>query len=67
MRSSRGKAPLRMTDERYPPRRGSGTPPRRGIVDFIPPLRGDSGGCVFLFFVSSLFTYSFISRIETEG
>jgi len=40
---------------------------RRGIVEYIPPLRGDSGGCAFLFFVSSLFTYSFISRIETEG
>ena len=61
------KRGLRMTDEKHPPRRESGTPPRRGIVDFIPPLRGDSGGCAFLFFVSSLFTYSFIFRIDLNG
>jgi len=30
-----------MTNEKHPPRRESGTPPRRGIAEFIPPLRGD--------------------------
>ena len=33
----------------------NGTPPRRGIVKLIPPLRGDSGGCAFFsFFVRFL-------------
>jgi len=47
------------------------SPPRKrhpskegGIVEFIPPLRGDSGGCAFFFFVSSLFTYFGIFRTE---
>jgi len=36
-----------MTDKKHPPRRESGTPPRRGIVEFIPPLRGDSFDYIF--------------------
>jgi len=53
-----------MTDERHPPRQKAAPLHGRGIVEFIPPLRGDSGGCAFHFFVSSLFTYSFIFRID---
>jgi len=49
-RSSRGKAPIRMTNEKHPPRRINGTPPRRGIVEFIPPLRGDLRGVCLVFF-----------------
>jgi len=41
----------------------NGTPPRRGIVEYIPPLRGDSGGCALSFFVYSFFTNIGIFRI----
>jgi len=36
--------------ERHSPHCKAAPPPRRGIVEFIPPLRGDSGECTFLFF-----------------
>jgi len=45
----------------------NGTPPRREIVEFIPPLRGDlRGGVPFSFFVYSFFTNIGIFSIETE-
>jgi hypothetical protein len=52
---------------KHPPRRENGTPPRRGIIEFIPPLRGDLGGCAFLFFACSLFNNSFIFRISLHA
>jgi len=35
----------------------NGTPSRRGIVEYIPPLRGDSGGgCAVYLFLFILFS-----------
>ena len=45
----------------------SGTPPRRGIVEFIPPLRGDSGGCAFIFFCLFFFNNFGIFRIDLHA
>jgi hypothetical protein len=43
-------------------------PPRRGIVEFIPPLRGGTkGGVPFSFFVYSFFTNIGVFRIEGEA
>jgi hypothetical protein len=43
----------------------NGTPPRRGFVQYIPPLRGDLRGDVpFSFFVYSFFTNIGIFRID---
>jgi hypothetical protein len=45
----------------------NGTPPRRGIVEFIPPLRGDlRGGVPFSFFVYSFFTNIGIFRRDID-
>ena len=41
--------------------------PRRGIVEFVPPLRGDSGGCAFRFLMNSFFTYSVIFKIDPHN
>jgi hypothetical protein len=46
-----------------PPQNGT-VRTRRGITQFIPPLRGDSGGCAFLFFCLFFFTKFGIYRIE---
>jgi hypothetical protein len=46
----------------------NGTPPRRGIVQYIPPLRGDLRGVyISLFFVYSFFTNIGIFRIEQKA
>jgi hypothetical protein len=41
-------------------------PLQGGELQYIPPLRGDSGGCAFLGFFS-LFTHTFIFRIDRHA
>jgi hypothetical protein len=53
-----------MTNKKHSPRRESGTPPRRGIVKFIPPLRGDSGGVYLTFLIIFHSFWYFQDKLE---
>ena len=55
-----------MTDERHPPRRESGTPPRRGIAIYSPIEGGFRGVCLSQFFLF-IFIHSLIYRIDRHA